>query len=274
MLNDNVNQSGNQFSQQLGQLYRRWTLDVIPSLGYAVSLDFSHRPELYKDIKATMAENVTRLQSLYGNAPDFPNPDIRFMLLKPIFGLSDGHSNGNDKSSSFKAARMPVLAAAAGFAENAQSTAFPMHRERIRSAIVPLRRYMDDLKGASFSETNRRITRLFDISASILRSTEIARVFGVSSDIDDNWPLGSTSSEGAKLVEKISTQLPDMPYGTISRDSFVSMQRRAEKGDQSIYMILENDIETDDAELDELTIQLYAWGCELRLIGGVQPQKR
>ena len=272
MPSNDVKQPPNQFSQPLGELYQRWTLDTIPSLGYAVSLDFSRRPELYKDIEANTAGNLTKIQSQYGYAPNFPNRDIRLTLLKPIFGLSDGRRNGNDNASAFKTARMPVLAAAAGFAENAQPTAFPMHRERIRSAIVPLRRYMEDLEGASFEQTSLRVSSLFDTAASILRATEVARVFGVNGTIDNDWPLKSTDSEGAKLVEKITTQLPDMPDGIISRDSFVSMQRLAEKGYRSISMILENDIETDDDLLDALTVQLYAWGSELRLIGGARPQ--
>jgi hypothetical protein len=272
MPNDDVSQPKNQFSQQLAQLYQRWTLDIIPSLGYAVSLDFSHRPELYKDIKNTTAKNLTNIQSQYGYAPDFPNRDIRLMLLKPIFGLSDGHRNGNDNVSAFKKARMPVLTAAAGFAENAQPTAFPMHRERIRSAIVPLRRYMEDLEGASFEQTSLRVSKLFDTAAAILRAAEVARVFGINGTIDNDWPLKSTNSEGAKLVEKMTTQLPDMPHGIIARDSFVSMQRLAEKGYQSISMILDNDIDSDNDLLDALTAQLYAWGSELRLIGGVLPQ--
>jgi hypothetical protein len=260
------------FGQQLGSMYKRWVLDCIPQLGYAVSLDFSRRPELYKRVDAKTVTLLTDMQSQYGYAPNFPNQDTRFMLMKPIFGASDGHPMGNEKSA-FYTARMPVLAAAAGFAENAQPTAFPMHRERIRSSIVPLRRLMEDLEGASLNQTDLRLSAIFETASSILKAPGVAAVFGISEGIDDDWPLKSTDSEGAKLIEKITTQLPDMPYGVISRDYFVNMQRVAEKGSQSISRILGPDIETNDGNLDDLTTQLYAWGSDLKLVGGVRPQK-
>lgn len=259
------------FGQQLGLMYKRWVLDCIPNLGYAVSLDFSHRPELYKQIDTKTATLLTDMQSQYGYAPNFPNQDIRLMLMKPLLGLSDAHIN-RDNESAFHTTRMPVLAAAAGFAENAQPTAFPMHRERNRSAIVPFRRLMEDFQGASLNQSDLRTGKIFDSASSILKDIGVAMVFGINGKIDKNWPLNSTDSEGAKLVEKITTQLPDMPYGVISRDKFVGMQRIAEKGFQSIFKILETDIETDDEVLDLLIAQLYAWGSDLKLIGGARPQ--
>ena len=259
------------FGQQLGLMYKRWVLDCIPNLGYAVSLDFSYRPELYKQIDSKTATLLTNMQGQYGYAPDFPNQDIRLMLVKPLFGLSDGHMQ-RDNGSAFQTARMPVLSAAAGFAENAQPTAFPMHRERNRSAIVPFRRLMEDFQGASLDQTDIRTGKIFDSATSILKNVGVAMVFGINGTIDKDWPLNSTNAEGAKLVEKITTQLPDMPYGIISRDKFVGMQRIAEKGFQSIFRILETDIEADDETLDQLIAQLYAWGSDLKLIGGVRPQ--
>ena len=259
------------FGQRLGQMYKRWVLDCIPQLGYAVSLDFSRRPELYKQVQAPTASRLTDLQSQNGYAANFPNKEMRLMLMKPLFGISDGLMNARNEST-FHTARLPILAAAAGFAENAQPTAFPMHRERIRSAIVPLRRYMEDLEGASLSQTQTRTASLFDTAASVLRDPGVATVFGISQLITPTWPLDSTDSEGAKLIEKVTTQLPDMADGVISTDRFVRMQRIAEKGTQSIAGILDPSIETVDNALDQLTAQLYAWGSDLKLIGGARPQ--
>ena len=260
------------FGQQLGSIYKRWVLDCIPHLGHAVSLDFSRRPELYRQVGAETAALLTDMQSQYGYAPNFPNEDSRLMLMKPIFGTSDGYQMNSGDGSAFQDARKPVLAAAAGFAENAQPTAFPMHRERIRSAIVPFRRLMEDLQGASLSQSGARTAAVFDAGASILRDPGVALVFGVGGAIDDEWPLNSTDAEGAKLVEKITTQLPDLPNGVISRDRFVNLQRIAEKGAASIFGILENDVEQDDDLVDQLTAQLYAWGSDLKVVGGAQPQ--
>ena len=269
-MNDTTGQE-KPFGKNLGLLYKRWVLDCIPDIGYGISLDFSRRPELYKQVDPHTAKYLTDLQSEYGYSPNFPNREIRSMLMKPIFGATDGQMNPND-GSVFHKARKPVLAAAAGYAENAQPTAFAMHRERIRSAIVPLRRFMEDLEGASLEQTEERMSNLFDTAASILRDSSVAMVFGINGTIDQDWPLNSTDSEGAKLVEKATTQLADMPGGVISRDRFVNLQRIAEKGFESISTILGEDIESKDDVVDQLSAQLYAWGSDLKLIGGARPQ--
>lgn len=259
------------YGNQLGIMYKRWVLDCIPDLGHAVSLDYSRRPELYKRVSADAAGYLTEMQSRYGYHPNYPNSENRATLFMPICGASDGMIGGRSDSM-FHMARRPGFMAAAGFAENAQPTAFPMHRERIRSSIVPLRRYLEDLAGRSFSHTNSRTRAVFDISALILREPDVAAVFGINERIDEKWPLESTSSEGAKLVEKATTQLPNIPGGVVTRDRFVRLQRIAKKGHLSIAKILDTAIETDDEALDQLTAQLYAWGSDLGLVGGSRPQ--
>lgn len=167
------------FGEKLGSLYKLWVLDCIPHLAHAISLDFIQHPELYKDVDKNTAKDLTDFQSQYGYAPNFPNDDIRSLLMNPIFGESDGYSSGND-ASSFQTARLPVLAAAADFSENAQPEAFPMHRERIRSAIIPFRRFMQDLEGSSFNETTNRMVSMFEKAATILRDASIAARFSVN----------------------------------------------------------------------------------------------
>jgi hypothetical protein len=273
-LSSAIGQPPKSFGILLGTMYKRWVLDCIVYLGYAVSVDFSNRPELYKQVNGGTATQLTDMQSRYGFEPNFPNDAIRLMLLKPIFGESDGHGSRNDDSI-FQTARMPVLAAAADFSENAQPLAFPMHRERTRSAIIPFKRFMEDLEGASLRQTESRTKIIFNTGAAILRDRDVSAVFGINELIDATWPLQSTDPQGAKLIEKITTQLPNMPYGVISRDKFVRMQRIAEKGFESIRFILETDIESISATektLDPLIRQLYALGSDLGLVGGATPQ--
>ena len=261
--------------ERRGQLYKIWVLNCIPHLGHAVSLDFINRPELYKQIKDNdTVDKLTEMQSMYGYAPNFPNDDIRLMLMQPIFGASDGHGNGND-GSPFQTSRMPVLAASAAFSESSLPEAFQMHRERIQSAIIPFRTFMEDLEGTSLDRTESRMGSIFDTAASILRNSDIAARFSINKDIPAAWPLESTVSHGAQLIKNITSQLPDMPYGVISQDRFVRMQRIAENGCESIKLILDRNIESiavTDNTLDPLIGRLYAWGSDLGLIGEAMPQ--
>ena len=257
-----------------GLLYKNWVLDCIPNLGHAISLDFFNRPELYKQVNdGDIVEKLSKMQSLYGYSPDFSNDEIRLMLMQPIFGASDGHGGGSD-SSSFQTSRLPVLAAAADFSENAQPQAFPMHRERIRSALIPFRRFMEDLLGTSLEETEKRMVSIYNTASSILRDTDIAARFSINQPIPASWPLETTEAHGAQLIKNITTQLPESPYGVITQDKFVRMQRIAQQGCDSIQFILDTDIESikaTEATLDDLIRRLYAWGSDLGLIGGTTP---
>lgn len=261
--------------ERLGFMYKRWTLDCVVTIAHAVSLDFSARPELYQQLSEDTATKLTDLQSNYGHEANFPDMDIRNMLMKPVFGGSDGHGSGND-GSPFQTYRLPVLAAAADFSENAQPTAFPMLRERIRSAIVPFKTHMVDLAGASLAQTEIRMRLIFDDTAvPVLKDPGVSGVFGIN-DVNPAWPLQSIDGQGAKLIAQITTQLSGLPYGVISRELFVRMQRIAENGAESIRIIVDKDTDQPqpDFDLDPLIARLYAWGSDLGLVGGARPQQQ
>jgi hypothetical protein len=259
------------FGQKLGLMYKRWTLDCVVEIAHAVAVDFSDRPELYQQVADDIAAKLTDLQANYGFQDDFPDMPIRQRLMKPIFSESDGHGSGND-GSAFQAYRLPVLAAAADFAENAQPTGFPMLRERVKNELVAFKTEMVNLQGASLSQTDSRMALIFDIAQTILKDPSVFAVFGINAAIDPAWPLESTDPQGAELIQNITTQLPDLPYGVISREMFVHIQRIAEKGFQSIRIILDTNIEDPKFDIDPLITELYAWGSELRLVGGARPQ--
>jgi hypothetical protein len=268
----------------IGSLYNRWVLDCVICAARAVSKDFSYRPQFYQDVDPKLAEQITELQSVSGYEANFPGKEIREMLMKPIFGMSDGHGDGND-GTPFQTTRMNLLAAAADFAEHTQPTGFESLRERIRSAIVPFKTHLDDICGASLDQTEIRMRELFLLSAKILKDSKISAVFGINGQILEEWPLESNDPRGARLIEEISTKLEGFPHGPISRDRFVRMQRIGKKGEKSLMRILDDidelvelDELDDDTEaikkLDRVTAQLYAWGSDLGLIGGARPQQQ
>lgn len=252
----------------LGLMYRRFVLDCIADLGYAVSVDFIHRPELYQDVDPNIAGLMAIFQSTLDSAPDVPGTETRAMLYRPIFGTSDAIGTGND-GSAYQAGRLQLIASATGFAENAQPVGLPMHRERVRSALVSQKDHFIGFQGASIIQSSRRTQEIFAIAIKIITGDAIRVVFGINKEIDPKWPLESNDSQGAKLVEKISQQLQEgIPAGPVSRERFIRLQRIAEKGDASIQGILDPSVETDDTKLDALISQLYAWGSDLGLVGG------
>ena len=145
-----------------------------------------------------------------------------------------------------------------------------MLRERVRSAVVPFRTHLIDLKGGSFNQTEKRTRAIFDTSQTVLKDPTVSVVFGINGNIDTDWPLTSNDPQGAKLVEKITTHLTGLPYGVITKAMFVRIQRIAEKGDQSIRIIVDQNIE-DPKFVDTLIAELYSWGSDLGLVGGTRP---
>jgi hypothetical protein len=269
------------FGQQLGLLYAQWTTWCVVPIAHAVALDFSDRPDFYNDVPPNTAAKLTDLQANYSYQANFPDMAISLRLMKPIFGESDGHGSGND-GSAFQTFRLPVLAAAAAFAENTQPTGFPMLRRRVQSEIVPfkaqltkLQDHSTKLQGASLSQTEKRIEFIFGIAQSILLDPAVDGVFAIHGNIDPAWPveLGSASDPlGGQLIQEITSQLPDLPYGVISREMFVHIQQIAKDGFLSISDIVDKNVEDanfDIGQLDQVIAELYAWDSDLRLMGVV-----
>src|SRR5689334_3762457 len=192
--------------ERLGSDYKRSTLECVVTIAHAIAEDFSGRPQSYRKIADGTATQLTDLQANYGFQANFPNEKIRRKLMAPIFGESDGYGSIDD-GSAFKAWRLPVLAAAADFSENAQPTGFPGLRKRVQSALVPFKTHLVDLGGASLSQTEHRMTLIFDVSQAILKDRDVSGVFGISDIIDPLWPLDSRDPQGAELIEQITTQL-------------------------------------------------------------------
>lgn len=254
------------FKDLLATLYILWVLDCIVDLAYAVSKDFSARLQLYQNVKPDTVKLLAKINGFYDHHPDFPGPEIRATLYRPIFGElgSDWQGGGNDRS------RVYLLAAAVALAEN--YTATPQLGdasliEAVRSASLPFRTRLLELEGCGFESTYNRVTNIFETAESILKDPGIAGVFGVAAIKDPDWPR-KPDSNGARLVHQIRSQLPDIPGGLIKPDEFIQKQRMADQGHKSIVGILDPEIDTDDAKLLQVNTHLYAWARELGLMIG------
>lgn len=261
---------------ELGLMYKRFVLDCISDLGYAVSLDFSQKPHLYVEID-DIADNLSQLQSAINTRSTLPGKDTRAQLYNSIFGNWEGDKAGKDNTP-FKTLRMKLFQAAASYAENAQPFRFAALRIDVINAIAAPRDHFEGLIGSSLQQTYKRTNSIFEISQEIIMHEKIIRRFGIDGEIDDKaWPLSSPNSIGTKLIHEMSRNLEGMPGGVIARDEFVRMQRIAQRGAESLTELLDptlDDIPDDVDEkhpsvlrLNKFIGNLYAWGRDLGLIG-------
>src|SRR5215475_10856195 len=78
------------FPALIGDLYAIWTLDCLIEIGYAVSVDFITRPQLY--LSDDIPDATMELRSSYGTTAAFPDTAQRQAMMLPVFGRSDGLS--------------------------------------------------------------------------------------------------------------------------------------------------------------------------------------
>lgn len=251
------------YATLLGQMYRHFVLDCISDLGYAVSQDFSRRPGVYQEVGELSAGLMGDLQSMIDSVRYLPGTATRAMLYKPIFGTSDAMGTGND-GSSYQAWRLKLIASAVATAENATTVGQVMHRDRVRSSLVPLRDYLLGLEGRSVTESYLRTKKIFEISMKILTDPAVRVVFGINKAADPEF----SNSEAAKLVEKISQQLQEwIPSGPMSSAQYSGLIEMQENGVAAIELILDLKVKDDNERLDALISKLYAWGSDLGLVG-------
>jgi hypothetical protein len=252
------------YATSLGQMYRRFVLDCIPDLGYAVSQDFFLNPQMYQAVRPDTAISMATVQASMGIHADLPNKKYRAMLYKPIFGTSDATGTGND-GSVYQAGRLKLIASAVAFAERTVTSGQLAIRSQVLSAIVPLQHHFTNLVGASSDQSSHRINMIHDTSLAILTDPAVSNAFGVSTPADP----GFSNAEAAKLVERISQKLQDlMPSGPMTGLQYSGLIEMANNGEKAIQLILDPNVRDNIEKSNELIIKLYAWGSDLGLIGG------
>jgi hypothetical protein len=261
-------QTNDAFSTLIGRLYELWSLDCLIDIGYAVSVDFVARPQLY--LSDDIPDAIVQLRTSYGMTANFPNTAQRQMIMMPIFGRSDAlKPDASNGSAPFHIARNKFLDAVKAFAERAVDTGIAMLEERVRSAAVPLdanfRAFADVSNaepGKSLRLTGSQIEAISKTVASILVAPSVARVFSVSA-ADPRWPFDSTDPNGAKLVENAGSALPVPPECKLGYTKFILLQRVAQEGAQTLPLLLSANL-NDEAQLLALISRAYTWGTSLR----------
>jgi hypothetical protein len=176
-------QTNDAFSTLVGRLYGLWSLDCLIDIGYAVSVDFAARPQLY--LSNDIPDSIVQLRTSYGMTANFPNTAQRQSIMMPIFGRSDAlKPDASNGSAPFQIARNKFLDAVKAFAERAVDTGIAMLEERVRSAAIPLdahfRAFADTSNaepGKSLRLTSGQIEAISNTVASILVAPSVARVF-------------------------------------------------------------------------------------------------
>jgi hypothetical protein len=158
--------SSDDFLGLVSRLYASWSLDCLVEIGYAVSVDFVTRPQLY--LSDDIPDRIVQLRTSYGTDSQFPNTVQRQAMIMPVFGRSDGlKPDASTGTAPFHIARKKFVDACVAFSERAVDSGIGMLEERVRSAVVPLRAHFQALVGKSIRLTGNqaRIYQVHSVTA-------------------------------------------------------------------------------------------------------------
>lgn len=251
-------------------------LDPYYESALAVAVDLFARPQLYISLPGADADGTARLlatlRSRCGRDEYFPSKEQRMEAYSPVFGPMGS-------SADFDKLRDDLIAAATAFSERVFNTGVDMLLERVRTAHRPLKEYLSGLTGASTDWTARQSLNNIaeNVSFTILRTPEVAAIFGIGVAPQGSWPY-LEDSNADKLLEEIKTRI-NPPTG-LTRQKASNLQRLAARGAEAIASVLDYseqdsaDVDDDVASLRTLITACYTWGAAKKALTSVSFGKR
>lgn len=258
----------------LDEMYRRWTLDVVVDLAYAVALDYSKRRLQYEDVRA-QAGTLSSFRFRTGTDPAWPNADQRMTTFTPIFGPNDTKPGG-DRTGRFQAGAAAVRNAAVAFSNRPPDEGAAVKREAFRAAANTLAGYLASVAGrASLAQANAETLPVFNEAQAVLTNVNVARAFnGLRPAAAANWPRGVPAgpvldADGDALLEEISRRLKIPATAEMTQQKFSVAQRVAHYGALTISSLLANrhapDVNT--ANIDALIGDAHNWAMAMQELG-------
>jgi len=246
-------------------LYYIKSLDPYLESALAVATDLFARPQLYTNLCANgddhgkgIARILATLRSRCGSDEYFLSQTQRMEAYSPIFGPMG-------LTADFDKLRDDLIGAATAFSERVFDTGVDMLREGVRTAHRPVKDYLSGLTGTStYWTAHSSLDNLAEnISFPILRTPEVAAVFGIGTAPRQSWPY-LEDSNADKLLEEIKVKIH--PSGGLTRQKASNLQRLAARGAEAIAAVLdytENGADPDDdaASLNILITACYTWGA-------------
>jgi hypothetical protein len=152
----------------IATMYERGVLDSIVEVARAVSYDFVRRPRHYRWVSEHVAAILSGFRASTGFAPDWPDALQRATIYSGLL----------DQTSQFGTASAALRGAVVAFSEQVSDRGQEMHRQAFQDSVIALRAYLNTLEGRVVSVGDGQTRTIFKNATEVLRSEEIARVFG------------------------------------------------------------------------------------------------
>jgi mersacidin/lichenicidin family type 2 lantibiotic len=232
-------------SQMLADIYQRWTLDPVIQIAVGLSIDVPNGSARYHAFSDETRKTLAEFSGLTGKHPEWPDVETRKSIYDGLLGQS------------FSAAATYLRRTAMNVAQSGPASGRAAQLA-FRDAVSSFRSVLATLPESAVTEVHDRTKAIFERATRVLGDQHVASAFGLKRVTATNWPLGnSVNGEGALLVEELS-RLLQPPYARgISRHNFLTAQRVAHYGAQSIRQIV--DASRESAESSDLYDAAYNW---------------
>jgi len=251
----------------IGDMYERWTLDVVTCLGRTCAALFQDHPLEFKRVPPGIAVSLAELRYRTGFDETYLDDQQRMALAGPILGDSDGYGQ-HASSSVFHRSASAVRERAKDFVLRVYTTGEREARDAFRDAATTFQLYLTTVNGNVLADANARLAKHFDVVVSILRTNEFAAGLGVPPAPQAPWPLDlSPDGNGAFLVHTVARRISGETSAPIavSDEEFLQAQRVASYGAVTIDRILQDKrIWVDDTAADEAISLAYRWCTSLK----------
>lgn len=247
---------------QVGDLYERWTLDIVTALGNTCANILQDHPQEFKGVPTPIVDSLARFRYQTGYDAQILSSSQRLSLVTPLLGVSDGDAQF-PRQGAFHHAAMALRERARDFVQRVYDTGEAQLRDAFRDAVTTLQKYLTSVSGAVYNDADKRISRHFGLVVAVLQTKEYAAGLGLPPAPANPWPLDLTADgDGAFLIHAIAARAvpgSEVPLPPTDEE-FLQTQRIGSYGATTIDRVLtDTEILTDDASTDAAIGFAYRW---------------
>jgi hypothetical protein len=261
----------------VGDLYERWTLDIVTSLGRPCALILQDHPQEFRLVPQSIVKSLATFRYQTGYDAGVLSDNQRLALVSPLLGASDGAAQPN-RSGAFHHAATAVRERARDFVQRVFDTGEAQLRDAFRDALSTLQKYLTSVSGAVYDDANRRVSTQFELVVAVLQTQQYAAGVGLPPAPKSPWPLNlAIDGNGAFLVHVIAERAgPDsgVPF-TPTDEEFLQIQRIASYGAATIDRVLTDPSILTNADTANDAIGLaYRWWTSICERAGLPTSNR
>jgi mersacidin/lichenicidin family type 2 lantibiotic len=221
-------------------------------VAHALSNDYIKNLVYYGRLSESIKTILSDFQSLTGLDPKWPNTIQRGKIYGEVLGRSFSTISG--------ALRRGAII----FSEDASGKGEEIVRQAFKDEVITLRAYLKNHDEYARVVAEHRTQAIFLNAVTVLRSPELAMMFGLPTAIENDWPFqGSFSSHGSLLIEEITRKLSpklECNVPTILQERFINLQRVAYYGKLTILGVMDETKDWDNSDKINILVQnAYRW---------------